>query len=176
MTVDIDALLGEVLTTCEKISYVCKHGESALQREHRPTSILTLHKKAYVEYLPLGVLGVISPWNYPFHNVMNHVISGIFAGNAVVCKLSEHTSWSGKYVGEIISRSLEAAGYSADLVQIITGLGETGQALVASPGVDKIIFTGSTAVGKKVMKAAAENVKPVILELGGTVTILLALI
>ena len=56
-----------------------------------------VHKTAYVEYVPLGVLGVIAPWNYPFHNMLNHVISGLFSGNAVVSKVSEHTSWSSRY-------------------------------------------------------------------------------
>eukprot|EP00978_Attheya_sp_CCMP212_P002361 scaffold4850_cov50-Attheya_sp.AAC.12 len=83
----VDALLGEVLTTCEKIRTINAHGEEWLQKSYRPTGPMMMHKTAYVEYIPFGVLGVIAPWNYPFHNFINHIISGIFAGNAVVGKL-----------------------------------------------------------------------------------------
>lgn len=129
--------------------------------------MLSVHKTAYVEYLPLGVLGVIAPFNYPFHNVMNHIISGLFAGNAVVVKVSEYTSWSSDYFGDIVKNALESLGHSRDLVQIVTGYADAGEAIVRSRDVQKIIFTGSTKVGKLVMKAAADTIKPVILELGG---------
>jgi acyl-CoA reductase-like NAD-dependent aldehyde dehydrogenase len=100
---------------------------------------------------------------------MNHIISGLFAGNAVVGKVSEHTSWSVvAYYEHIVKRALEVNGHSPDLVQTVTGFAEAGQALVTDPAVDKVIFTGSTPIGKLVMKAAAgEHLKPVILELGG---------
>ncbi|CAM9444886.1 unnamed protein product [Chrysoparadoxa australica] len=125
------------------------------------------HKEAYVEYHPLGVLGVIAPWNYPFHNVFNHIISGIFAGNAVISKASEYTSWSSRYISAITKEALRCCGHNPDLCQFVTGFGEAGAALVTSPGVDKIIFTGSPEVGKKIMAGAAPYLKPVILELGG---------
>ena len=101
------------------------------------------HKRAYVEYHALGVLGVIAPWNYPFHNVYNHVVSGLFAGNAVVSKVSEYTSWSSRYFGAIVAAALTACGHDPDLCPIVTGFGEAGAALVACPGIDKIIFTGT---------------------------------
>jgi acyl-CoA reductase-like NAD-dependent aldehyde dehydrogenase len=128
---------------------------------------MMVHKTAYVEYVPLGVLGVIAPWNYPFHNMLNHVISGLFSGNAVVSKVSEHTSWSSSYFTRIVRAALVANGHDPDVVQTITGFGDSGAALVAHPDVDKIIFTGSPAVGKLVMAGAAPYLKPVILELGG---------
>jgi len=82
----LDAMLGEVLTTCEKIRTINADGELWLRPTEagRGTGPLMMHKRAYVEYLPLGVVATIAPWNYPFHNLLNHVISGIFAGNAVV--------------------------------------------------------------------------------------------
>ena len=80
--------MGEILTTAEKADWVCEYGEAALAPEARPTSTAMMHKKAWVEYHPLGVLGVIAPWNYPYHNMYNHIISGLFTGNAVVCKVS----------------------------------------------------------------------------------------
>lgn len=163
----VDALLGEVMTTCEKIRCINANGELWLRKSYRPTGPMMVHKTAFVEYVPFGVLGVIAPWNYPFHNFMNHVISGLFSGNAVVSKVSEHTSWSASYFGRIVEAALVANGHSPDLVQTVTGFGEAGAALVSCPNVDKIIFTGSPGVGKLVMKGAAPYLKPVVLELGG---------
>jgi len=162
----LDAMLGEVITTCEKIRCIQANGEKWLKPEYRPTGPVMMHKNAYVEYQPLGVLGVIAPWNYPFHNMYNHIVSGIFAGNAVVSKVSEYTCWSSRYFGAIIAEALKSCGHNPDLVQTITGFGEAGAALVASE-VDKVIFTGSPGVGRKVMAGAAPLLKPVILELGG---------
>jgi len=128
--------------------------------------MMSFHKSAIVEYEPLGVLGVLAPFNYVGHNLMNHVISGLFAGDGVVIKVSEYTSWSADFLIRPVKAALESAGYSSDLVQIITGTAEAGQGLVQS-GVDKVIFTGSDKVGKLVMKAAADTLTPVVLELGG---------
>lgn len=100
-------------------------------------------------------------------NQINHVISGIMAGNAVVGKVSEHASWSASYYGKIIRTALEVHGHNPDLVATITGVAEAGQALVQDPLVDKIIFTGSTPIGRKVMQSASKHLTPVILELGG---------
>lgn len=163
----VDALLGEVMTTCEKIRCINMNGESWLERSYRPVGPMMMHKTAYVEYVPFGVLGVIAPWNYPFHNMLNHVISGLFSGNAVVSKVSEHTTWSASYFTRIVKLALEANGHDSDVVQTLTGFGDCGAALVQCPDVDKIIFTGSPAVGRKVMAGCAPNIKPCILELGG---------
>lgn len=163
----VDALLGEVLTTCEKIRTINQWGEVWLRRSYRPTGPLMMHKTAYVEYVPFGVIGTIAPWNYPFHNMLNHIISGIFAGNAVVGKVSEHTSWSAAYFGRLVQKALVVHGHNPDLCQTITGFGEAGAALVSDPCVDKIIFTGSPGIGRKVMETASHHLKPVILELGG---------
>ena len=73
-------MFGEIMTTLEKVAWVCKYGKDVLKREYRPTNLLTAHKNAYVEYHPLGVIGVLAPWNYPFHNMYNHIVSGLFAG------------------------------------------------------------------------------------------------
>jgi len=89
------------------------------------------------------------------------------AGNAVVGKVSEHASWSSRYFGKIIQTALEIHGHDPNLVATVTGMAEAGQALVQDPLVDKIIFTGSTPIGKKVLSASASNLTPVILELGG---------
>mmetsp|Transcript_10340 Transcript_10340/g.28451 ORF Transcript_10340/g.28451 Transcript_10340/m.28451 type:complete len:383 (+) Transcript_10340:110-1258(+) len=98
---------------------------------------------------------------------MNHVISGLMAGNAVVGKVSEHASWSSQFFGSIIQEALKVNDHNPDLAQIVTGMAEAGQALVSDPLVDKVIFTGSTPIGRKVMQGASANLTPVILELGG---------
>ena len=163
----VDALLGEVMTTCEKIRCINQNGQEWLQPSPRPVGPMMVHKSAYVEYVPYGVLGVIAPWNYPFHNMLNHVISGLFSGNAVVSKVSEHTAWSSSYFTRIVKKALEVHGHDSDVVQTLTGFGDCGAALVDCKYVDKIIFTGSPGVGRLVMKGASKSLKPCILELGG---------
>ncbi|MDB4967718.1 MAG: Aldehyde dehydrogenase [Myxococcales bacterium] len=161
----VDAMMGEIFPVCEKLRYTIAHGEKDLATDKRPSGVL-MHKAVRVEYHPLGVVGVLCPWNFPFHNVFCPVIPALMAGNAVVVKVSEWTSWSAADFQAMFDEVLVACGYDKDLVQIITGGAETGQALVQS-GVEKIFFTGSPGNGKKVMVAAAETLTPVVLELGG---------
>ncbi len=161
----VDAALGEIFPVCEKLRYVIANGEKDLRPEPRASGFL-MHKKAWVEYAPLGVVGVIAPWNFPFHNIFCPTVPALFAGNAVVVKVSEHTSWSAEPLVDIFRRVLARRGHNPDLVQFVTGYGATGAALVRS-GVDKIFFTGSPENGAKVMKTASENLTPVVLELGG---------
>ncbi|CAM6124684.1 unnamed protein product [Calypogeia fissa] len=160
-----DAAIGEILTTCEKISYILKDGERVLKPQSRTPGMLMIYKSARVEYHPLGVIGAIVPWNYPFHNVFNPMLAAVFSGNAIVIKVSEHASWSGCFYLRIIQSALKACGAPVDLVHVITGFAETGSALVSA--VDKLIFVGSTAIGRKVMETAAKTLTPVVLELGG---------
>lgn len=163
----VDAVLGEILTTCEKIRTICEWGEYWLRADYRPSGPMMMHKNAWVEYVPLGIIVAIAPWNYPFHNSINHIISGLMAGNAVVGKVSEHASWSSDYFGRIFQQALVVNGHNPNLVATVTGLAESGVALCTSPLVDKIIFTGSTPIGRKVMESASENLTPLVLELGG---------
>eukprot|EP00891_Asterochloris_glomerata_P005424 jgi/Astpho2/5424/e_gw1.00076.56.1_t len=162
----VDAAFGEVMVTCEKIWWLLRHGERWLKPEKRGAGIMMFYKAARVEYHPLGVVGAIVPWNYPFHNVLNPLTAAVFAGDAIVIKVSEHASWSAQYYGRIVKAALAACGAPEGLVQIVTGYAEAGQALVTS-GVDKLVFVGSTGVGKAVMRSAADTLTPVVLELGG---------
>eukprot|EP00595_Chromulina_sp_UTEXLB2642_P001433 CAMPEP_0196765278 /NCGR_PEP_ID=MMETSP1095-20130614/7935_1 /TAXON_ID=96789 ORGANISM="Chromulina nebulosa, Strain UTEXLB2642" /NCGR_SAMPLE_ID=MMETSP1095 /ASSEMBLY_ACC=CAM_ASM_000446 /LENGTH=404 /DNA_ID=CAMNT_0042123067 /DNA_START=352 /DNA_END=1563 /DNA_ORIENTATION=+ len=123
-------------------------------------------KTVYVDYEPLGVIGAIVPWNYPFHNLFNPISAALFAGNAIVIKVSEFASWSVKYYKKIIDAALISIGAPVDLVQFVIGYGPTGSALVSSE-VNKLIFVGSPEIGIKVAQKAAETLKPVVLELGG---------
>ncbi len=115
-----------------------------------------------IVYHPLGVVGIIPAWNYPFSIPLGEAVMAVMAGNAVVIKPSELTPLIGVKIGEIFER----AGAPENLVQIVSGDGRTGAALVdAAP--DKIMFTGSVATGKKIAAAAANNLTSVVLELGG---------
>ncbi|KAF3776533.1 Aldehyde dehydrogenase 22A1 [Nymphaea thermarum] len=161
----VDASLGEIMTTCEKITWLLAEGERWLKPEYRSSGRSMLHKVSRVEFHPLGVVGALVSWNYPFHNIFNPMLAAVFAGNGIVIKVSEHASWSGCFYLRIIQAALTAVGAPEHLVHVITGFSETGEALVSS--VDKVIFVGSPGVGKMIMKNAANNLTPVTLELGG---------
>ncbi len=160
-----NALLGEVWPVCEKLRWTIKSGETHLLPEAMPAGLF-LHKKATVLYQPLGVIGVICPWNYPLQNVLGPTIPALFAGNAVVVKVSEQVAWSSERIQRIFDEAFDEAGYPRDTVQLINGFGETGAALVRS-GVDKIVFTGSVPNGRRILEGSVENITPVVLELGG---------
>ncbi|TXG71595.1 hypothetical protein EZV62_000174 [Acer yangbiense] len=161
----VDASLGEIMTTCEKITWLLSEGEKWLKPECRSSGRSMFYKKAKVEFHPLGVIGAIVSWNYPFHNIFNPMLAAVFSGNGIVIKVSENASWSGCFYLRIIQAALAAVGAPDGLVDVITGFAETGEALVSS--VDKIIFVGSPGVGRMIMKNASETLTPVTLELGG---------
>lgn len=164
----VDAALGEVFPVLEKLRYVIARGEKDLAPEWRKSGILA-QKGARVEYHPLGVVGVICPWNFPFHNLLCPLVPALFAGNAVVSKVSEETSWSAGPYLQLVRDALLEHGHDPQLVQVVTGYGETGNALVVS-GVEKVFFTGSPQNGRKVMEAASHapgGPVDVVLELGG---------
>lgn len=159
---ETEAVLAELMATCELIEFYKRHGAKALRAERVPTGSMLPHKKAWRIFEPLGVVGVISPWNYPLTLALTPTLTAVLAGNAVVLKPSEVTPLVGLEVGRLFAE----VGDHPDLVQVVTGRGQTGDALVRS-GVQKVAFTGSVRTGKLVMKAAAENLTPVVLELGG---------
>ena len=155
------------MTTCEKLWWLIDHGEQALKSEKRPSGRMMFYKSARVEFVPLGVVGAIVPWNYPYHNVLNPLSAALFAGNGLVLKVSEHAAWSGaNFVKKVVDAALAAVGAPKDLVKIVAGFGDAGAALV-SGGVDHLIFVGSTGVGRAVAAGAAPTLTPVTLELGG---------
>lgn len=156
-----EALGGEALVTCDNLAYLTKIAPLVLAARRAGTGFFP-HRKARVAYEPFGVVGAITPWNYPFTLSMGVVATAIIGGNGVVLKPSEYTQLTGKRVAELVA---EATGLD-NLVAAATGDGSTGAALVAA-GVDKLAFTGSVATGKAVMRAAAESLTPIVLELGG---------
>jgi len=163
----MEALYGEILTSCAKIDYLIKEGAQILSPESRSPPLWLLTKSAWVEYHPLGVIGIIVPWNYPFHNVLSAVVTAIFSGNAAVVKVSEFATSSKDYFESIFRTVLTRRGHSPDLVTLVSGYGQTGEALIKAPGMNHVFFIGSPQTGKKVMSAATDRCVPVTLELGG---------
>jgi acyl-CoA reductase-like NAD-dependent aldehyde dehydrogenase len=160
-----NALVGEIWTVCEKLRWTIANGEKHLKAE-KVSSGLFVHKRARLEYHPLGVVAAIIPWNYPFQNILNPVITALMAGNAIVVKPSEWVAWSSARFITALQKVIEAAGHDPNLIQAVQGTGETGAALVRS-AVDTILFIGSVGNGRRVAQGAAERVTPAVMELGG---------
>ncbi len=150
----------EVAYIADLISYYSANAAKFLKDQAVGLHLMKT-KKALVTYHPFGVVGVISPWNYPLILSFGDAIAALIAGNGVVIKPSEVTPLSPIQVAELA----QSAGFPTGLIQVVTGLGETGAALVDR--VDLVVFTGSTATGKKIMAQASRRLTPVLLELGG---------
>jgi len=156
-----DALL-EVVLIVEHLDWAARNAARVLGRRRARTTMLLANHAAWVEYQPLGVVGVIGPWNYPVFTPLGSVVYALAAGNAVVFKPSELTPAVGCFLADTFA---DAVG-DPPVFQVVTGDGTTGHALCLA-GVDKVALTGSPATGRKVMAACAERLTPVVLELGG---------
>jgi acyl-CoA reductase-like NAD-dependent aldehyde dehydrogenase len=155
-----DAIL-EITLAIDHLAWAGGHAAKVLKRRSVAPGLLMANQAASVAYRPLGVVGVIGPWNYPVFTPMGSIAYALAAGNAVVFKPSEYTPG----IGEWLAASFrEAVG--RPVLQVVTGYGDTGAALCRS-GVGKLAFTGSTATGKKVMAACADTLTPVVIEAGG---------
>jgi len=155
-----DAML-EAGLAIDHIAWAAGHAKKVLGRRRVPSGMLMVNQAATVQYQPLGVVGVIGPWNYPVFTPMGSIAYALAAGNAVVFKPSEFTPGVGAWLVQVFQ---DVVG--RPVLQLVTGLGDTGAALCRS-GVDKLAFTGSTATGKKVMAACADTLTPVVIEAGG---------
>jgi len=153
--------LVEVMMALGHVQHAAARAEHAME-PRKVSSGMLANFRATISYHPLGVVGVIGPWNYPLFTPMGSIAYALAAGNAVVWKPSELTPLVAVKVAEIAAKTFALP----DLLQVVTGAGATGAAL-AKAAVDKIAFTGSAATGKRVMMAAAERLTPVLLELGG---------
>jgi aldehyde dehydrogenase (NAD+) len=151
----------ELLLVLNHLTHAANRAEQLLKPRVVSSGLLANYRSR-VSYHPFGVIGVIGPWNYPIHTPMGSISYALAAGNAVVFKPSELTPLSGK----LLVDCAQAAIPIPDLLSLVTGFGETGAAL-ARARVDKLAFTGSAPTGRRVMAAAAENLTPVLLELGG---------
>ncbi|MCU1672397.1 MAG: aldehyde dehydrogenase [Frankiales bacterium] len=157
-----DARLTEVTLPVDHIAWAAKHAPKVLGPRKVPAGLMMANQAASLEYQPLGVIGVIGPWNYPVFTPMGSIAYALAAGNAVVFKPSEYTPAVGRWLVDTFSEVVP----EQPVLQLVTGFGETGAALCRA-GVDKIAFTGSAPTGKKVMAACAETLTPVLMECGG---------
>jgi acyl-CoA reductase-like NAD-dependent aldehyde dehydrogenase len=157
-----DAQLAEVGYAAGAFGFWAKNADKFLADERVKTaSPFVKGRKLIVRHVPVGVVGVIGPWNYPLTNSFGDCIPALAAGNSVILKPSEVTPLTALLMGECVRE----CGFPDDVYQVAPGYGETGGALIDE--VDFLMFTGSTATGKKVMERAAKTLTPIALELGG---------
>ncbi|MFF5897360.1 aldehyde dehydrogenase family protein [Streptomyces argenteolus] len=164
----------EVLLTLVHLDWAARNARRVLGRRRVPSGLLSVHQRALVAYRPLGVIGVIGPWNYPLYTPMGSIGYALAAGNAVVFKPSELTPGVGVLLAESFA---EAVPGHADLLTTVTGPGSTGAALAGAEGpsgVDKIAFTGSPGTARKVAAACAATLTPLLAECGGKDAVLVA--
>jgi acyl-CoA reductase-like NAD-dependent aldehyde dehydrogenase len=159
----VEALFADIFVALDSAECWSRNAASALRTRRIPHhSIAAKAKRGYLAYDPLGVIAIISSWNYPLAIPISQIIPAIAAGNAVVCKTSDFTP----ECGALIERLFSDSGFPRNLVTVVQGGGEVGQALIdASP--DKVMFTGSVATGRRVAEACAKKLIPSVLELGG---------
>ncbi len=157
----MEALATEVLAGCDSLTYYAKRAKRLL-RDKKQSLHLLKTKKLVLSWRPMGVIGIITPWNFPFVLSLNPTVQALMAGNAVVLKPSEITP----FVGQALAKLLADAGLPEGVFQLVTGDGAAGAALVES-GCDKISFTGSVRTGRKIAEACGRALIPCTLELGG---------
>jgi len=159
----VEALFSDVFVSLDTAAYYAASLPKLVKPERVPHhSSAAKLKSGRLFYEPLGVVGIVSSWNYPLAIPMGQIIAAVAAGNAVVCKTSDFTPKCGGAIQEMFTR----AGFPDSLVNIVQGGAEMGQALIdARP--DKVLFTGSVATGRRVAEACARNLIPSVLELGG---------
>jgi len=156
-----EAMLTEIFPVLDLIQYYEKTAERTLRDEKQPTPLVLFGKKSRIFYEPLGVVLIISPWNYPFNLSLCPIVTALIAGNAVIFKPSEHTPLRG-----LVERIFAETPFPKDVVQVVYGGKDTGSRLIdLRPA--KIFFTGSERAGKQIMAQAAQYLIPVELELGG---------
>ena len=156
-----EALTAEVFPACDLMSHFAANAERIL-RDERFTLAVFRNKRSMISYEPLGTVGIISPWNFPFSIPIGGIVMALAAGNSVVFKPSEYAP----LVGDAIKRLVASAGFPEGVLEVVQGNGSTGAALVDS-AVHKIFFTGSLRTGKQIAESAAKRLLPVVLELGG---------
>jgi len=164
-----EALLSDVMVAADAAVFCADNAAVVMRSERIPHDNPALRfKRGRLSWEPLGVIGVIAPWNYPLSIPAADVFAALATGNAVVLKPSELTPETALELERVVSAALDAEGLGAlpRPFQVVTGLGPTGQALIASD-IDKLVFTGSVPTGRRVAVACAERLLPVILELGG---------
>jgi succinate-semialdehyde dehydrogenase/glutarate-semialdehyde dehydrogenase len=159
-----EAQLAELFPSLESLRHLALHAEDMLQPDPVESEVLLLaHRESRIQYEPYGVVLVITPWNYPFSISLIGVATALVAGNTVVLKPAPATTLVGLRIGTLFRE----AGLPPGVLNVVSCDDAVAGSLVRDPGVAKIVFTGSVPTGKKILAAAAENLTPVVLELGG---------
>lgn len=158
----------EVVVTVQAIDYLIRRTPRFMRPERRHVSLSYRSGRAHVEYQPKGVVGIMAPWNYPCSLTMIPLATALAAGNRVMIKPSELTPRT-----SVVIRDMLAGAFAPEEVAVVLGGAEVGAAFSALP-LDHLLFTGSTKVGRSVMRAASENLVPVTLELGGKSPLIIA--
>ncbi|MGG2022798.1 coniferyl aldehyde dehydrogenase [Pseudomonas sp. S8] len=156
-----ETLLAELMPSLHGIHYASRHLKGWMKSSRRKVGIAFQPASAKVVYQPLGVVGIIVPWNYPLYLAIGPLVGALAAGNRVMLKLSESTPATGQLLKTLLGRI-----FPEDLVCVVLGEADIGVAF-SRLRFDHLLFTGATSIGKHVMRAAAENLTPVTLELGG---------
>ena len=163
-----ETLLAEIMPSLQGIHYACSHIKKWMKPSRRSVGVAFQPASAKVIYQPLGVVGVIVPWNYPLFLAMGPLVGALSAGNRVMIKMSESTPATSQLVKDLLGKI-----FPEDLVCVALGEAEVGVAF-SKLAFDHLLFTGATSIGKHVMRAAAENLTPVTLELGGKSPVILS--
>ncbi|WP_374203650.1 aldehyde dehydrogenase family protein [Pseudonocardia sp. ICBG601] len=156
----------EVVLAIDHLDWASANAAKVLGKRSVSPGLLMANQAASVAYRPLGVVGVIGPWNYPIFTPMGSIAYALAAGNTVVFKPSELTPGVGHEIARTLAEAVPEVGRHP-LLTVVTGFGPTGAELCRAPGVGKIAFTGSAATGRRVMASCAENLVPVLMECGG---------
>jgi len=156
-----EAWLADSAGTAAEARYAAKHVRKWMRRRHRLLELAQLPGRGWVEYEPYGTVLIIGAWNFPFYLTLGPLVGAIAAGNTVVLKPSEIAPASSRLMAELVPRYLDT-----DAIVVVEGDGAVSQELIAQ-GFDRVMFTGGTEIGRKIMAGAAEHLTPVTLELGG---------
>jgi len=159
-----DAYMTEITSAIVAFDYYIKHTARVLRpRRVKASHIFGLYTRNKLQHVPRGVIGIISPWNYPLAIPMHEILMGLMAGNGILFKSASET----QMVGQLIQKIIDAGELPQDLFIQVNLPGRVAGDAFLSGGIDKLFFTGSVAVGKKLMKKASETLTPISLELGG---------
>jgi aldehyde dehydrogenase (NAD+) len=164
----LEAFIADVATTVSEAKYAAKKVRKWMRRKYLLLELPQLPGRGWVEYEPYGTVLIIGAWNYPFYLTLGPAVGAIAAGNAVLLKPSEIAAASSRLMAELVPRYLDR-----DAIAVIEGDGMVSQELIAQ-GLDRVMFTGGTEIGRKVYEGAARHLTPVTLELGGKSPVVVA--
>jgi aldehyde dehydrogenase (NAD+) len=163
-----EAYIADIATTAGEAKYAAKHLRRWTRRRYKLLEVPQLPGRGWVEYEPYGTVLIIGAWNYPFYLTLGPAVGAIAAGNAVILKPSEIAAASSRLMAELVPRYLDS-----DAIAVVEGDGSVSQELIAQ-GLDRVMFTGGTEIGRKVYEGAAPHLTPCTLELGGKSPVIVA--